>query len=170
MCSPTTFDIAENLVALTPLKSVTYTYSVPVVSHILGSLQGGCLFAKLDLAEAYQQLPVDEAMVAAQTIVTHQGAFKIKCLQFGVSVAPGIFQGVMEQTLKGIPGVCPYFDDVLITGENAEVLAEWLRAILQRFRTVGLRLKKEKCKIGVESMEFLGSTLMPMASIWQTQN
>ncbi|XP_060541499.1 uncharacterized protein LOC117675782 [Pantherophis guttatus] len=34
--------------------------------------------AKLDLAQAYQQLPVDEASAEAQTIVTHRGAFKCK--------------------------------------------------------------------------------------------
>ncbi|XP_039182475.1 uncharacterized protein K02A2.6-like [Crotalus tigris] len=53
-----------------------YSYPVPVVSHILASLQGGYIFAKLDLAQAYQQLVVDNAMAEAQTIVTHRGAFK----------------------------------------------------------------------------------------------
>ncbi|XP_029141795.1 uncharacterized protein K02A2.6-like [Protobothrops mucrosquamatus] len=37
----------------------------------------GRIFAKLDLAQAYQQLPVDDATAEAQTIVTHQGAFKV---------------------------------------------------------------------------------------------
>ncbi|XP_026582358.1 uncharacterized protein K02A2.6-like, partial [Pseudonaja textilis] len=43
------------------------------------------VFAKLDLAQAYQQLPVDEETAEAQTIVTHRGAFRCKRLQFGVS-------------------------------------------------------------------------------------
>ncbi|XP_015680545.1 uncharacterized protein K02A2.6-like, partial [Protobothrops mucrosquamatus] len=133
-----------------------HSYPVPVVSHILASLQGGHIFAKLDLAQAYQQLPVDDATAEAQTIVTHRGAFREKCLQFGVSVAPGLFQGVMERTLKGIPGVCLYFDDVLIAGESVEKLAERLRAVLQRFHEAGLKLKRQKCKIGVASTEFLG--------------
>uniref|UniRef100_A0A8C5M2W2 ribonuclease H n=1 Tax=Leptobrachium leishanense TaxID=445787 RepID=A0A8C5M2W2_9ANUR len=61
----------------------------------------------------------------------------------------------MERTLKNIPGVCLYFDDVLIAGESASVLAERLRAVL-RFREAGLKLKREKCRIGVESTDFLG--------------
>ncbi|XP_058023851.1 LOW QUALITY PROTEIN: uncharacterized protein LOC131190532 [Ahaetulla prasina] len=43
------------------------------------------VFAKLDLAQAYQQLPVDARTAEAQTIVTHRGAFKCTRLQFGVN-------------------------------------------------------------------------------------
>ncbi|XP_029140205.1 uncharacterized protein K02A2.6-like, partial [Protobothrops mucrosquamatus] len=133
-----------------------HAYPVPVVSHILASLKEGKIFTKLDLAQAYQQLPVDEAAAEAQTIVTHRGAFRVKRLQFGVNVAPGIFQSVMENTLRGIPGVCPYFDDVLIAGDSPQVLAERLKAVFLRFRKAGLKLKQDKCKIGVQSTEFLG--------------
>ncbi|XP_058023914.1 uncharacterized protein K02A2.6-like [Ahaetulla prasina] len=93
-------------------------YPVPVVQHLLHSLGQGTLFAKLDLAQAYQQLPVDEATAMAQTIVTHRGAFKCKRLQFGVSVAPGLFQSLMERLLHGLEGVVPYFDDILISAIN----------------------------------------------------
>ncbi|KAL3213425.1 hypothetical protein MRX96_051690 [Rhipicephalus microplus] len=53
-----------------------HAYPVPVVSHVLASLSGGTIFAKLDLAQAYQQLPVTDESAAAQTIVTHRGAFR----------------------------------------------------------------------------------------------
>ena len=86
-----------------------HAYPVPVVSHLLASLVGGKTFAKIDLAQAYQQLTVDEATAEAQTIVTHRGAFKVKRLQFGISVAPGLFQNLMEDLLRGLPGVFPFF-------------------------------------------------------------
>lgn len=60
----------------------------------------------LNLAQAYEQLPVDEATAEAQTIVTHRGAFRVKRLQFGVSVALGIFQNLMDSLLKGRRGSC----------------------------------------------------------------
>ncbi|XP_013909081.1 PREDICTED: uncharacterized protein K02A2.6-like [Thamnophis sirtalis] len=44
-------------------------YLVPVVQHLLTSLAQGTIFPKLDLAQAYQQLPVDEATAEVQTIV-----------------------------------------------------------------------------------------------------
>ncbi|XP_060542399.1 uncharacterized protein K02A2.6-like [Pantherophis guttatus] len=78
-------------------------YPVPVVQHLLHSL------------------------AEAQTIVTHRGAFKCNRLQFGVSAAPGIFQSMMERLLQGVPGVVPYFDDVLVSGDSRAQLLERLR-------------------------------------------
>lgn len=42
-----------------------HTYPVPVVQHLLHSLGRESVFAKLDLAQAYQQLPVDDKTVEA---------------------------------------------------------------------------------------------------------
>ncbi|KAL3207280.1 hypothetical protein MRX96_039731 [Rhipicephalus microplus] len=133
-----------------------HAYPVPVVSHVLASLSGGTIFAKLDLAQAYQQLPVTDESAAAQTIVTHRGAFRVRRLQFGVSVAPGIFQNLMETLLRGIPGVIPYFDDVLIAGASGQELLSRLREVLRCFQDAGLKVKREKCQLGVAQVEFLG--------------
>ncbi|KAM3821018.1 leucine-rich repeat and death domain-containing protein 1 [Vipera latastei] len=76
-----------------------HAYPVPVVSHILASLQGGCLFAELDLRQAYQQQPVDNATAEAQTIITHRGTFRVCHLQFGIDAA-GIHPS--EAKLKAI--------------------------------------------------------------------
>ncbi|XP_058036746.1 uncharacterized protein K02A2.6-like [Ahaetulla prasina] len=131
-------------------------YPVPVVQHLLHSLGQGQVFAKLDLAQAYQQLPVDSSTAEAQTIVTHRGAFKCTRLQFGISVAPGLFQNLMERLLQGLPGVVPYFDDVLVSADNLEELGVRLRKVLGIFRSAGLKVKLNKCQIGVGSVEFLG--------------
>ncbi|XP_015281060.1 PREDICTED: uncharacterized protein K02A2.6-like [Gekko japonicus] len=133
-----------------------HSYPVPVISHILASLGGGKIFAKLDLAQAYQQLPVTPEAAEAQTIVTHRGAFKVNRLQFGVNVAPGIFQGLMEKLLRGVPGTVPYFDDVLIAGKSEEELIARVKEVLKRFQDAGLRVKRSKCTLGVNSVEFLG--------------
>lgn len=63
----------------------SHAYPVPVVQHLLHSLENGSIFAKLDLAQAYQQLPVNNLTADMQTIVTHQGAFWCCCLQFGIT-------------------------------------------------------------------------------------
>ncbi|XP_058038083.1 uncharacterized protein K02A2.6-like [Ahaetulla prasina] len=131
-------------------------YPLPVVQQLLHSLGPGRVFVKLDLVQAYQQLPVDDVTAMAQAIVTHRGAFRCNRLQFGVSIAPGLFQGLMEQLLQGLPGVVPYFDDVLISAIDRSELVERLRAVLSCFWAAGLKLKKDKCHIGVPRVEFLG--------------
>ncbi|XP_032091803.1 uncharacterized protein K02A2.6-like, partial [Thamnophis elegans] len=134
-------------------------YPVPVVQHLLHSLGQGRIFAKLDMAQAYQQLPVDDDAAAAQTIVTHRGAFRCRRLQFGVSVAPGIFQSLMERLLHGLPGVVPYFDDVLIAADSRSDLIKVLRKVLDRFRGAGLKFKCSKCFFAVPQVDFLGFTI-----------
>ncbi|XP_054832355.1 uncharacterized protein K02A2.6-like [Eublepharis macularius] len=62
----------------------------------------------------------------------------------------------MEGLLRGIPGVIPYFDDVLIAGESESALAERLRCVLRKLQDAGLKVKREKCQFAVESVEFLG--------------
>ncbi|XP_026534935.1 uncharacterized protein K02A2.6-like, partial [Notechis scutatus] len=134
-------------------------YPVPIVQHLLHSLGGGKVFVKLDLAQAYQQLLVDAETAEAQTIVTHRRAFRFKRLQFGVSVAPGVFQSLMKRLLQGIKGVVPYFDDVLVSAANQKQLESHLREVLQKFKDSGLKVKKEKCQLCIERVEFLGYLL-----------
>ncbi|KFD64442.1 hypothetical protein M514_23466 [Trichuris suis] len=131
-------------------------YPIPAVNNLLSNLSGGQVFAKIDMAQAYLQLPVDNASAEAQTIITHRGAFKVKRLQFGVSIAPGIFEQVMDEALNDVPGVTPYFDDILIRASISQELASRLKQVLQIFRKLGFRAKKEKCLIGVKTVDFLG--------------
>lgn len=138
------------------LNKALQDHAYPVISHMLATLAGVKIFGKLDLAQTYQQLPVDEAMAAAQTIVTHRRMFKVKQLQFGVSMAPGIFQHLMDSLLKGIPGVKPFFYDILIAVATPE---DFTSAVLHCFNEARLKVKREKCLLRVRKVDFLGFTV-----------
>ncbi|KFD45703.1 hypothetical protein M513_13425 [Trichuris suis] len=131
-------------------------YQIPAVNDIMTTLKKGKIFAKLDFAQAYQQLPVDEASAKLQTIITHKGAFKPKRLQFGIASAPGIFQKFMDALLGNMDGVIPYFDDVLVVAGSVRELVKVLKEVFERLRRVGIRLKKRKCVFGSDSVTFLG--------------
>ena len=79
------------------------------------------------------------------TINTQKGLFQYNRLPFGVSAAPSIFKRTIEGVLQGIPNVCVYLDDILITGKtNSEHLMN-LHAVLTRLEEAGMRLKRKKC-------------------------
>ena len=132
-------------------------YPIPKVEDLFANLSGGCTFTKIDLSQAYQQIPLEEESQKYVAINTHKGLFKYTRLPFGVSSAPGIFQRVMEGLLQGILRVVVYLDDILITGTtDKEHIKEALNEVLTRLEKVGLRVKKEKCAFMVKSIKYLG--------------
>ncbi|KRZ71620.1 Transposon Tf2-11 polyprotein [Trichinella papuae] len=138
------------------LATKNQSYPLPTISEVLSSLAGGIMFSKLDLAQAYQQLQVDEITEELLTLNTPRGLMKVCRLPFGVNVAPAIFQRLMDTHLADIAGVKPYLDDILISGSTKEEHDERLKKVLQRLVKLGLRLKKEKCVLATDEVEFLG--------------
>jgi len=70
----------------------TDVYPSPLPEELFHKLSGGHKFSKLNLAEAYLQIPLDEKSSELAVINTHQGLYKYKRLPFGLSCAPAVFQ------------------------------------------------------------------------------
>ena len=140
------------------------TYPLPRIDDLLASLSGGKSFTKLDLAHAYLQIPLEERSKKYTTINTQRGLFQYNRLPFGLSAAPAIFQRTMESILRGLPRVCIYLDDILITGVNEEDHLHNLKAVLSRLKQAGFRLKRHKCAFLLPSIEYLGHVIDAKAS------
>ena len=131
-------------------------YPLPRVEDIFAALQNGKLFTKLDLSQAYQQLPLDEDSKKFTTINTHKGLFQYERLPFGISTAPSIFQRLMENLLRDLPNVCVYIDDILVSGKNDADHLHNLEQVLARLTSAGITLKRSKCIFATTSLEYLG--------------
>ena len=138
------------------LASKLDNYPIPRIEDLFATLSGGKLFTKLDLSQAYQQLLLDDEAKLFVVINTQRGLFQYNRLPFGVSSAPGIFQRVMENLLRGIPNVIVYIDDILVTGTSEEEHLSVLEKVLECLENAGLRLKKHKCVFMAKSVTFLG--------------
>ena len=77
------------------------SYPLPTAEDIFAHLAGGRVFTKLDLSQAYLQLPVDDDHDSKDLLVinTPKGIFRYNWLSYGVLVAPAIFQSVMDCVL-----------------------------------------------------------------------
>ena len=131
-------------------------YPLPRPEDMFATLEGGVLYTKMDLSQAYFQLELEESSQELVTITTIQGLYRYTRLPFGVASAPAKFQQVMEDILRDIPGVKVYLDDILVTGKSPEEHWSRVEEVLRRLQAAGVRLQKEKCLFGVPELEFLG--------------
>ena len=120
----------------------------------------------MDLSLAYAQLPLSEASQKYCVIATHRGLYAFQRLLFGVASAPAIWQKTMDEILQGIPGVVCFYDDVLVSGANQKEHDARLRKVLIRLAKYGVwlakygvRLRREKCKMSVNQVRYLGFTI-----------
>ena len=132
------------------------SYPLPRIDDLFASLAGRKLFSKLDLAHAYQQIPLAKESKIFVVINTHKGLYRYNRLPFGISSAPAIFQRMMEGILQGIPHVTVYIDDILVTGATDREHLENLQEVLTHLEKAGIRLKKHKCAFMLAAVEYLG--------------
>ena len=131
-------------------------YPLPRPEDLMARLAGRKKFSKLDLSQAYQQVPLDQESRKYVTINTIKGLYQYTRLPFGIASAPSIFQRLMDTLLQGIPGIICYLDDILVTGSNDEDHFKNLEEVLKRLMDAGLRLKKSKCALMQDSVQYLG--------------
>ena len=93
-------------------------YPLPHPELLFAELNGGVQFTKLDLLEAYLQIPLEKQSKKYLVINTHKGLYCFTRLPYGVAAAPSIFQLIMDQILPKLPGVVCYLDDILVTGKD----------------------------------------------------
>jgi len=84
-------------------------------------------------------------------------------MPFGLANAPATFERFMERAMRGILGkfVHVYLDDILIVSETWELHVDHLRAVFERIRMAGLKLKPSKCQLVAQNIKFLGHILAP---------
>ena len=132
---------------------------IPLPEHLMRKLGRGYCFSKIDLANAYNQICLSPDSQKKLALSTHKGVLLQKRLPFGIKSAPGYFQEIMEQLTQNLRGVAVYFDDILVSGDNAKDHLMNLRALFKRLEEKGLRCNREKCVFAQVSIDYLGHTL-----------
>ena len=145
-------DFKQTVNKVSPLDK----YPIPKIEDLFSQVAGGQKFTKLDMSQAYQQICLDDESKKYVVVNTTKGLFQYNRLPFGISSAPGNFQRVMENLLRGIPKVVVYLDDILITGSDDAEHLEHLSEVLSRMLQAGLRLQKDKCEFMSTSVVYLG--------------
>ena len=117
-----------------------FNYPLPCPKDIFAKLNGGKFFSKIDLSDAYLQIPVEEVSSKLLCINTRHGLYKFECLPFRVKVAPAIFQQVMDPMLSGLDFAVDYLDDILMKSKSIIEHKKHVHKFFIKIQGYGLKL------------------------------
>ena len=133
-----------------------YHYPFPSPEEVFNKLNRGKVFSKIDLSEAYLQIPVEENSSKLLCINTRRGLYKFDTLVFGIKVAPAIFQQVMDTMLGSFDFTFAYLDDIVISSKTKELHREHLNKVFAQIREFGFKVKEAKCDFCMNKIKYLG--------------
>ena len=138
--------------------TVKDAYPIPRIDETLDSLGGALFFTTLDLASGYWQVLLAAEDRAKTAFSTNGGHFEFQVMPFGLTNAPATFQRLMDVVLRGLTldSCLVYLDDVLVHSRTFEEHLCRLRAVFERLRTAGLKLRTEKCQFVRSEVPYLG--------------
>ena len=133
-----------------------YNYPFPSPEEVFNKLNGGKVFSKIDLSEAYIQIPVEENSSKLLRINPYRGLYKFDRLLIGIKVAPAIFQQGMDTMLGSFDYTFAYLDDIVISRKTNELHREHLNKVLAEIRKFGFEEKESKCDFCMNKIKYLG--------------
>lgn len=131
-------------------------YPLPSIETMFAGMRDSTVFAKLDLRDAYWQIPLDARSREVCTINTSKGLYQMLRLPKGMKNSSAIFQRAIEVILKDIPGVLVYQDDVLLHAPTSDALARRLSAVLNRLDEKDVTINQSKSTLNAKEVKFLG--------------
>lgn len=130
--------------------------SLPTIDEVIATMGNAKVFSKIDLANAFLQLPLDDQSKHLTTITTPFGLYMYNFLPFGLKSSPGLFQTFMTKLLNGISNVLIYQDDVLCMDSDVISHKRTVDKVLSRLKDAGMKLNVDKCAFFVSSVSYLG--------------
>ena len=143
------------------------TYALPLLHDFSSQLCGSKIYSRLDLKNAFWQIPIAEEDIGKTNIATPYGSYEFTRMNYGLSGASQTFQRHMDEVFRDITVVdsdgskrnvvvFTYIDDILVASKTKDAHLSDLQAVLERLSSNNLRVNPLKCQIGVEELNFLG--------------
>lgn len=146
-------DWAQGSVGGCGLNKITIKnkYPLPLLASTFELLQGGTIFTKLDLRNAYYLVRIREGDEWKTAFNTHLGHFEYLVMLFGLINAPAVFQAMVNDVLRDFINhfAFVYLDNIQIFSKTCKEHVEHVRLLLQRLLENRLFVKGEKGVCGV---------------------
>lgn len=143
-------------------------YNMKDINECIGDIgrAGSTIFSTMDLTSGFWQLPLEEGSRKYTAFTCPgMGQYQYRVLSMGLKGGPGSFQRMVELTVKGLPRVIVYIDDLLTHSTSHAQHRQDLGDLFKRLRGVNLKLNPDKCEFGSQNVTYLGYRLTPQGII-----
>ena len=131
-------------------------YPVPHIQSFSSRIANKKIFTKIDLLQAFLQIPMKESDIEKTAVITPFGLFEFLYMPYGLRNAGSTFQRFMDSIFRELDFVFVYLDDVLVFSESEETHVQHLKQVLQILHNHNLKITVEKCEFFCTELEYLG--------------
>ena len=134
-------------------------YSLPRIEDTLDCLHGAVWFCTLDLKSRYWRVELEEeAKPLTAFTMGPLGFWECESMPFGLTNDPAPFQRLMESCLGELHlnWCIIYLDDIIVFSWTPEEHLHRLKAVFNKLKAAGLKLKPSKCNLFKQQNSYLG--------------
>ena len=135
------------------------SYPMPNLNTLLDSLRHAAFLSKLDLKQAFLQVPLadEESRDITSFIVPGRGLFRFRTMSFGLTNSPATFQRLADSVFMDLyPHIVVFLDDILVCTPDFKTHCDLLQEVFRRLKQHGLQINSEKCNFGCQEVRYLG--------------
>lgn len=131
-------------------------YPLPHLHDFTNVLARSCVFSRIDLVKAFNQIPMHPDDVEKTALTTPFGLFEMTMMPYGLRNSAQTFQRFMDEVLRGISDIFVYIDDILIASTDVNHHLSTLEKVFQRLSNYGVVINPSKSEFGKTKISFLG--------------
>lgn len=134
-------------------------YPMRTIDDVATRLHGSKFFTTLDANMGYYQIKLAEESSLLTTFNTPFGRYRYLRMPMGAKCASEVFQREMETHFGCMNGAEVIVDDILVHGKTLEEHNARLKSVLEKARTINLKLNIKKCVFAQPEVDYVGHKL-----------
>ena len=136
-------------------------FKMETLKSTLKLVRRNCVFAKVDLKDAYYSVPINERHKQYFRFRFEGQIFEYQCLPQGYTDAPRVFTKLTKPLMSILRNQgyvnSIYIDDILLTGSSSDELHENIERTIRLFDSAGFTIHPSKSVLlPTKSIEYLG--------------